>query len=473
MAAGDDGGFDLVHAHRLADEIAGGDHGQHGADADDEVGDGEIGHHLTEGNVADAEADEQGIGEAAAHELVHLVRALFHAGGHDIEGLDERGGQDHDDRAGNANDRRQRQTEDKERAGDQQTGGHEREFDGRFLVLKGEKVRVFAGANEEALAADGWAFFSPLFQQTGGNDGHDVAEQGRRNELGDEDFLCLTGDLPVTHRQRQDAFADAPADDRCDDVEIGVPRIISEERRDEDANADGGDGPDDEGNEHLRKSEDQDFAVHAEDGAGDQTGNIDVEEIGAFHEGIGGVNHRFVHDAVKNERRGNEEGQDGGAADFVQEGNLLPEMAEEHPEGEDDGESADHVFRKFPGGNGGDDDRGDCEIDQKGHVPDLEAFHEWCDAGLFRRGAFGGIHGKPFGAEGVREKSDGTIPVDRQKPPENQYKKRRTHPDTPFFVLPVTRPIPVPACRSKGNRMWFNTFGPKSKGREGEGSFWA
>lgn len=435
MATGHDGGLDLVHAHRLADEIAGGDHGQHGADADDEVGDGEIGHHLTEGNVADAEADEQGIGESAAHELVHLVRTLFHPGGHDVEGLDEGGGQDHDDRAGDADDGGQRQAEDEERAGDQQAGGHERELDGFLFALEGEEFRVFAGAHEEAIAVDRRTPVAPLLQETGGDDGHDVAEQGRRDELGNEDFLCLTGYLPVTHRERENAFSDAAADDRRDDIEIGVPRIVPEERRDEDARTDGGDRSDDQGNEHLRKAEDQDFAVHPENGAGDETGNIDVEEIGAFHEGIGGVNHRFVHDAVKNERRGNEEGQDGGAADFVQKGNLLPEMAEEHPEGEDDGESADHVFRKFPGGNGGDDDRGDCEIDQKGHVPDLEAFHEWCDAELFRRGAFGGIHGKPFGAEGVREKSDGTIPLDRQKPPENQYKKA-AHPSG-YAVLRV------------------------------------
>ncbi|MNZ31333.1 hypothetical protein D3C78_486270 [compost metagenome] len=205
-------------------------------------------------------------------------------------------------------------------------------------------VILVLGANQRAFAIDGRALEGQARQVTGTDDRHDVADHGGGRQLSHVDIRRAAEDCRVGQRQGQYPFADPAANDRHDDEKERVVKAVADQLANDQPAGNGGQGADEQGNEHPQHALDQNETAHAQNAADHQAGDHEVKEVGFFHQHFGGVDRRRSEEAVEHQDRWQHQAQDGTAADFLEDRQARAHLAEKHAHGHDDGEPADHVL---------------------------------------------------------------------------------------------------------------------------------
>ena len=364
--AGSDTGFEGIEAHQLADEGRAHEGADAGGQAQQQVGDGEAADHGADIQIADTDAHQQHVGQVLHDELEPLIAGHLHALGHDVGDLADGHGDDHpgvgvngDAGAQGIPQALQDEAPGEEPAGDQQADAHLLEVNVIALLLHFGADFQFLGihvAGLHQLAVAVHLALDDLDQHAGHHDGDGVADghggghdgQGLGGAHGRAGFKDLG--------KRGGAGAHAAAHDGQGDEQQGVHHGIAHDGRHAHAQAEGQDQTAEDGREVTGRGLHQQFAVHAQDGAGDQGGDVPIQEAaGGLEEGAdvahqvqgaqGQLHISMGKQAEVHQQAGAEDAHDGAAAQVVlDDGGMIADPGQDLAQHHHEQEAAGHAL---------------------------------------------------------------------------------------------------------------------------------
>ncbi len=183
-----------------------------------------------------------------------------------------------------------------------------RQSDRAFLLVDVHARHHLAVACQRRIAV------AEAVEQTGDDDREDVAQRQGRHQDRDVIARRLAEQLLVDLAHRHSACAHAAAHDRHGDDHYRILRRETQQRPHGHGEQRGEQHRAEQWQGVARADLDQHLGVHAEDAAGDQRGDIEVEEAAALHEAGDVIGHRLGQPAEIDHGRGTEQRQDRAAA---------------------------------------------------------------------------------------------------------------------------------------------------------------
>ncbi len=238
-----------------------------------------------------------------------------------------------------------------------------------------------AGQRREALA--------DAIQQAGDDDREDVAERQRRHEDGDVVARRLAEQLFIDLAHRHRAGTHAAAHDGQGDHHDRILRRKPERPTHDHGEQAGEDHSADQRQGKARAHLHQNMRIHAEDAAGDQRCDIEIEKAAAFHECRDVGRHIGRQPVQIHECGGREDRQNRAATEIsAYDRQAVTDMAEQFAEQHDHNEGADHAVGQGVGRDGQDHDREEQPEDGQAEPedPGLEQAVQKARRRLRRRG---------------------------------------------------------------------------------------
>lgn len=235
-----------------------------------------------------------------------------------------------------------------------------------------------------------------LGDQGGADDGQHIANGGSRDHLRNDLCLVQTGGIGVDAGQGHHAGTHAAAHHGHGNVEDRLPEALPGDNAHQTGHQRGAGHGNEADGQKADGSLFQQFPVHAEDAAGDEGGNVEIEETDLIHKGGAVPGDRLRQQAEGGQCRRCKDAEHRTAAEIrTDDGCFGTDEVEQAPQHHHHGQRTHHVGGENLGHGGKQHQSNHQQIDGQAHACDLDVQQrpEPCGRFLFRKGHGIGSHG--------------------------------------------------------------------------------